>query len=414
MLFMNVKLFLLLVALLLTLICSFISHAQSRTTTKYLRTEKEAKVLLDKILQNSRLIDGHNDLFVHYFDCKTCPKDLPDYSINQPSAGQTDIPRLRKGRVGALLLNIFGSSSSIDAYLQAWDLLYRMRDKYKNDFTIAGNTRDIRSSIAQGKIALLPTLEGATRLEQYPWLLRTYYQLGLRSVTFAYNSNQFADGSDDTARHNGLSLAGKNLVKEMNKLGMLIDMSHISVASMNAILDITKAPVIFSHSNAKALCNVNRNVPDDVLKRLQLNGGIIMLCPVPYFTSNEHFNWHNRADSFYEAMAGKFRKNPADSAELDKTVAEWDRNNPPPLVTEADLADHFDYVKKLIGVDHIGIAGDYDGIEYTIKGMEDIASYPKLLIELLRRGWTEAEIKKITSENFLRVFAAVEKKRDNR
>lgn len=136
-----------------------------------------------------------------------------------------------------------------------------------------------------------------------------------------------------------------------------------------------------------------------------------MLCPVPYFTTNDHFNWYNRADSFYETMAAKFRKNPEDSTELDKIVLQWDKDNPPPVVTEIDLANHFDYVKKLIGVDYIGIAGDYDGIEYTIKGMEDIASYPKLLIELLRRGWTESEIKKITSENFLRVFEEVEKQK---
>jgi membrane dipeptidase len=386
--------------------------SQRIDTIKYVRTQEEAKNILEKILKKSPVIDGHNDLFVHFFDCKTCPRDLTDYPVNTVTPGQTDIPRMRKGNVGGLLLNIFGREKTLDAYMQAWDLLYRMQDKYGNDLRIVSTSSEMRKGIQKGLITILPTLEGATRLGNNKYLLRTYYKLGLRSVTFAYNTNQFADGSDDTAKYNGISDAGKEMVKEMNKLGLIIDMSHISANAMNDILDITTAPVIFSHSNVKSLCNANRNVPDAVLERLKRNRGIIMLCPVPYFTTNDHFNWHNRADSFYESMAARFRKNPQDSTELDKIVLEWEKNNPPPVVTEVDLADHFDYVKKLVGIDYIGIAGDYDGIEYTIKGMEDISSYPKLLIELLRRGWTEQEIQKITSGNFLRVFSEVEKQRE--
>lgn len=397
------------IATLLFLFYTNFSIAQTRLTIQYVRTEKEAKDILENILKSSPIIDGHNDLFVRYFDCKDCPIDLDDYPLSKITYGQTDIPRLRKGGVGGLLLNVFGREQTLDSYLQGWDLLYRMQDEYKNDLKIVGTATEMRKAIQAGKIAVLPSLEGATRLGNNKYLLRTYYKLGLRSVTFAYNTNQFADGSDDTAKYDGLSDAGKEMIKEMNELGVLIDMSHISVNAMNGILDITKAPVIFSHSNVKSLCNVNRNVPDTVLKRLKINRGIIMLCPVPYFTTNEYFIWHNRADSFYETMAARFRKNPADSTELDKIVFQWDEDNPPPVVTVTDLANHFDYVKKLIGVDYIGMAGDYDGIEYTINEMEDIASYPKLLIELLRRGWTESEIKKITSENFLRVFEEVEK-----
>lgn len=405
------KLHYLIVQSLLFLFCSNICISQQGEPIKYVQTKKEAEDILEKILKTSTVIDGHNDVFVHFFDCKTCPRDLSDYPLNTLTTGQTDIPRLRKGSVGGVLLNVFGRDRSLVSYMQAWDLLYRMQDKYSDDLKIVTSSAEMRKGMQEGKITILPILEGATRLGTNQYLLRTYYKLGLRSVTIAYNTNQLADGSDDTAKYNGISDAGREMVSEMNKLGVIIDMSHISVNAMNAILDITEAPVIFSHSNAKSLCNVNRNVPDAVLKRLKQNRGIIMLCPVPYFTTNDHFNWLNQADSFYEAMATRFRQNPQDSNELDQIVFQWDKDNPPPVVTEVDLANHFDYVKKLIGVDYIGIAGDYDGIEYTIKNMEDISSYPKLLIELLRRGWTESELKKITSENFLRVFSEVEKQR---
>ncbi len=377
---------------------------------EYPVSSEKATQIVAEILKTSPIIDGHNDLFVNYFDCKTCPKDLNDYPIDIIAPGQTDIPRMKKGGVGGVLLNVFGREKTLDSYMQAWDLLYRMQDTYNNELKIVSTASEMRKGMQEGKITILPSLEGAVRLGNNKYLLKTYYKLGLRSVTFAYSSNQFADGSDDTAKYNGISALGSEMVGEMNKLGVIIDMSHISAQAMNAILDVTKAPVIFSHSNVQALCNVNRNVPDDVLKKLKLNGGIIMLCPVPYFTTNTYFDWHNLNDSFFENLFERFQKNPADSTELDKIAIQWEKDNPPPMITVADLANHFDYVKKLIGVDYIGIGGDYDGIEYTINGMEDISSYPKLLTELIRRGWTETEIKKITGENFLRIFEAVEQK----
>ena len=406
---MKLQLLYVILQILLFLFWTDTCIAQPVETIKYERTEKEAKDISEKILKVSPVIDGHNDLFVQYFDCKTCPKDLNDYPIDIIAPGQTDIPRMKKGNVGGLLLNVFGRERTLDSYMQAWDLLYRMQDKYSTDLKIVGTAAEMRKGMQEGKITILPSLEGAVRLGDNKYLLRTYYKLGLRSVTFAYHTNQLADGSDDTAKYNGISAKGKEMVKEMNKLGVLIDMSHISTKAMNDILDVTKAPVIFSHSNVSSLCNVKRNVPDDVLKRLKLNRGIIMLCPVPYFTTNAYNDWQNRSINFFENLAEQFRKNPADSTAFDKIALQWDKDNLPPMVTEVDLANHYDYVKKLIGVDYIGIGGDYDGIEFTIKGMEDIGSYPKLLIELLRRGWTESEIKKITSGNFLRVFEEVEK-----
>ncbi len=390
---------------------SFIQYSPAQTPArKYSVTEPQASALVQKVLKLSPVIDGHNDLLVRYFDCKTCPKDLKDYRIDTVNNGHTDIPRFRKGGVGGVLLNVFGKEKTLESYLQGWDLVYRMEEQHPNDLKIVKSAAEMKTAFKAGKIALLPSLEGATRLGDNLYLLRTYYALGLRSVTFAYKTNQLADGSDDAPKYNGISPFGKEMVKEMNRLGVLIDMSHISAKAMNDILDASQAPVIFSHSNVRALCDVNRNVPDEVLKRLKANKGIIMLTPVPYFIKPNYVSWLNRLDSVYAQLYTRYQKNPADSLELDKIGIKWEKENPKPVVNIKDLADHFDYVKNLIGADHIGIAGDYDGMDYLVEGMEDISTYPKLLVELAMRGWTEIELRKISGENFLRVFEEVERK----
>ena len=406
---MKFKLYLNVILALLSVLFIDSVFAQNKYKIDYTRSEKEAKAIVDIVLKSSPIIDGHNDLFMNYFDCKICPIDIKDYPLDIIAPGHTDIPRLKKGGTGGMLLNVFGTEKTLDSYMQAWDLLYRLEDTYNNDLKIVSTSAEMKEGIRAGKITILPSLEGASRLGNNKYLLRTYYKLGLRSVTFAYKTNQLADGSDDTPKYNGISDLGKEMVKEMNRLGIIIDLSHISSKAMNDILDITTSPVIFSHSNVKALCNVNRNVPDDVLLRLKQNRGIIMLTPVPYFTKKEHNDWLDKSDSLSTTLRERFKINPADSTKLDKIAIKWEQENPIPIVSIADFANHFDYVKKTIGVDYIGIAGDYDGISFTIKDMEDVSSYPKLLVELAMRGWTESELKKITSENFLRVFKEVEK-----
>lgn len=388
--------------LVLTFSPAFICYAQKN----YVRSEAEAKAMVQKLLKQTPIVDGHNDLFVHYFDCKTCPRDLDEYRIDGITKGQTDIPRWRSGGVGVVLMNVFGQDTVLHSYLSAWDLLYRMEEAYKKDMKVVGTSTEMRNAMKKGKIALLPILEGAIVLENDQALLRTYYKLGLRSVTFAYKTNELADGSDDTARHDGISATGRDMIKEMNKLGVLIDMSHISAKAMHDILDVTKASVIFSHSNVRSLTNANRNVPDDVLLRLKKNGGIIMLTFVPYFTTNEFNIWMNEGDALYYDMKKNF---PGDTARLNMVMEKWEKENPMPTVNVADMADHFDYVKKLIGVDYIGMAGDFDGISFTIQGLENVGTFPNLLLELARRGWTETELKKVMGENFLRIFEEVEK-----
>lgn len=383
--------------------------AQTTGTVKYVQTDQEAQRLVARVLKTSPIIDGHNDLFAWYFGCDykklpKCPQDITDYPLNTLSKGQTDIPRWRKGGTGAVQLNIF--SDSLPSFLDAYDLLYRIEQVYNKDLKIVSSAADIRKVMQSGKIALLPMLEGSQRLEGKTAYLRLFYKLGLRCVTFTYTTGNLADGSDDVPRHNGISELGRDMVKEMNRLGMLIDLSHASAKTMSDILDITKAPVIFSHSNARKICDVNRNVPDSILLKLKANKGLIMLDMVPDHTSNKFAKWVNSGDSLYYTAKEKY---PGDKQRLKNIMAQWELENPQPVVYISEIADHFDYVKNLIGTDHIGIGGDYDGIEYTIQGLEDVSCFPKLLTELAKRGWTETELRKITSENYLRVFAEIER-----
>jgi membrane dipeptidase len=387
--------------LLYTLSLSAFSQVVQRT---YPVSDDQASVLIKKVLKVSPVVDGHNDLFIHYFDCKSCPRGLTDYRIDTLNSGHTDIPRMRKGGVGGLLLNIFGRERTEQSYMEAWTLLRQIEKDYGSDLKIVKSSSEMKSAFKEGKIALLPSLEGAVRLGENLELINKYYNLGLRSVTFAYSTNLLADGSDDTTKYNGISTFGKEMVAEMNKLGVLIDMSHISAKAMDDILATSKAPVIFSHSNARTLCDVNRNVPDSILKKLKENRGMIMLTFVPYFVKKEHMQWLDEGDALYYKTLNDY---PDDSLKMESIMTRWE--NSEPMVTVADMADHFDYVKKLIGVDHIGMAGDYDGIQFTIKGLEDVSCYPNLLEELAKRGWKEDELRKITSENFLRVFKEVEK-----
>ena len=265
----------------------------------------------------------------------------------------------------------------------------------------------MRKAMRAGKIAMLPMMEGSERLKGDISQLDLLYALGLRCMTFTYVTGPFSDASDDEPRNNGITAAGKEMVKKMNELGMIIDMSHISAKAMSDILDTTKAPVIFSHSNARAVADAERNVPDNILLRLKANKGLIMIDMVAEHTTTGFVKWMNQGDELYSSTKKKF---PNDKAVLKKAMADWEGKNPMPVLTLADVADHFDHVKKLIGVDHIGISGDYDGMEYPIPGLEDVSSFPHLLVELARRGWTEKELRKITSENFLRVFADIENK----
>lgn len=398
--------------LILLIITAFLlnnfSFAQEGNKVEYKLTKKIAEEVIGKFLKTYKIIDGHNDFYHNYFDCSSCKGDIEDFQLDTIDSGTTNIPLFRKGGVAGQLYNIYGKDRKAENLLKAFDLMYLIAKTYPKDITIAATAADLRIAIHSNKIALLPILEGAVLLQDSKSLLRMYYKLGLRSVTFAYKTNNLADGSDDTVRHNGISSLGIDMIGEMNRLGVIIDMSHISANAMRDILKTTKAPVIFSHSNAYSLCKVNRNVPDDVLLELKNNKGIIMLNFIPFYISQQHADWINKAENDWKMKVNELK----DTAAADKYYSDvWLKQNPEPAVSVIDVANHFDYIKKLIGVDYIGIGSDLgDRYEFTIKGMNDVSSFPTLLIELARRGWTETELKKITSENFLRVFEDVEKR----
>ncbi len=372
-------------------------------------SEAKATQIVAEVLKTSPIIDGHSDLFAWYFGCvykklKKCPQDISDYPLDTISKGQTDIPRWRKGGVGGVQINLDADSFNLKSQ---YDFLHKLEKAYQKDLQIVSTSTQMRKAMQEGKIALLPMKEGSEQLNGNISLLDTLYQYGLRCMTFTYFTNEFADASDDTPIHNGISVLGEEMVRKMNRLGMIIDMSHISAKSMSDILDITKAPVIFSHSNARALCDVNRNVPDEILLRLKKNGGLIMIDMVAEHSSDAFGKWAEAGDSVYYSIKEKF---PGDKTKLNEVMQQWEKDYPMPVVTIADVANHFDYVKKLIGIDYIGISGDYDGMDYPIPGLEDVSCFPKVLIELARRGWTEKELSKVTGENYLHVFEKIEKR----
>lgn len=389
---------------------SLVVNAQTNISANYIRSDKEASRIVSQVLKSSPIIDGHSDLFAWYFGCvykklSKCPQGIEDFPLDTINKGQTDIPRWRKGGVGGVQLNVFGPDSF--TVTETRNFMYKLEKNYHKDLKVVTTAKAMRQAMKEGKIALLPMMEGSERLNGDFTILDSLYKLDLRCMTFTYVTGPFADACDDEPQNNGITAKGKAMVKKMNELGMLIDMSHISAKAMSDILNTTKAPVIFSHSNARKLCDATRNVPDSILLRLKTNGGLIMIDMVAEHVSDAFNKWANEGDSLYYAVKKNYPRN---KEKLKQAMKDWEEKNAMPVVTVADVADHFDYVKKLIGVNYIGISGDYDGMDYPIPGLQDVSCFPKVLIELARRGWTEKELKKITGENFIRVFANIERK----
>lgn len=366
----------------------------------------EAVELVRRVLRTSPVVDGHDDLYRYWLNCGECPRGLADYPLDVETAGTTDIPKWRRGGVGGQLYNVYGKDRDPVHLVEAFDLMHRLQTQYPHDLRIVGTADALEATMRAGRIGIVPMLEGAVLLQNNPALLRMYYQLGLRAVTLAYRTNDLADGSDDTPRHGGVSPLGRTMIAEMNRLGVMVDLSHVSADAMRGAIAASSAPVIFSHSNAYALCRVNRNVPDDVLLALRDNGGIVMVNFVPFHVSQRHADW-------LVAIEAAWRKRLAmspDTAAADRYVyGAWKEAHPEPVVTVAEVADQVDYVRKLIGVEHVGIGADFgNDAEFVIRDLADASTYPALLEELATRGWTEQELRLLTSGNFLRVFRAVE------
>jgi membrane dipeptidase len=278
--------------------------------------------------------------------------------------------------------------------------------RYPDRLALALSAQDIRRDFKQGKIGSLLGLEGGHAIENSLGALRAYYDLGVRYMTLTHNVTlDWADAALDSARHNGLTPFGDSVVREMNRLGMLVDLSHVSPATMSDALNVSQAPVIFSHSAARAMVDVPRNVPDSILRRVTSNGGIVMVPFVTGFVSPAVLLYDQSTRPVITDLRAKYGN---DTAAITRELRQWRESHPEPRATLSQVADQIDYVRKIAGVDHVGIGGDFDGITEVVQGLEDVSTYPALFAELARRGWSDNDLRKLAGENLLRVFAQAE------
>jgi membrane dipeptidase len=394
----------------------FISIPLPAQTTNHPVMSDTARLnTVEQILRQVPLIDGHNDLAWRFRE--ECNGDLNGIDLARDNRGHlpalvTDIPRLRAGHVGGQFWSVYvpamsNKSDAVVAVLEQIDLVHRMIARYPNDFELALTADDVVRIHRQGKIASLIGMEGGHSIGNSLGVLRQTYALGARYMTLTHlQRNDWADSATDETAHHGLTPFGEEVVREMNRLGMLVDLSHVSDETMRAALKISQAPVIFSHSSARALCHHLRDVPDDVLQQVALNKGVVMVTFVP-----EYLTEIDRADEIKE---GKEKKRlralyPNDKVKVKEGVAAWRVLHPDPRhTTLLDAADHIDHIRKVAGIDSVGIGSDFEGFDNPPRGLDDVTCYPALLAELLKRGYSEDDIKKVAGLNLLRVLRAAE------
>jgi membrane dipeptidase len=362
------------------------------------------------LLVHSPVVDGHNDLPWAIRELAGYDLDEVDLTVAQPRL-QTDIPRLRAGGVGAQFWSVYVPSKlqgdhAVSATLEQIDAVRALVARYPDDLALARTADEVEGAVAAGRIASLLGAEGGHSIDSSLGTLRMLFELGVRYLTLTHNDNvPWADSATDEPAAGGLTRFGEEVVAEMNRLGMLVDLSHVATTTMRAALDVSQAPVIFSHSSARALCDVPRNVPDDVLGRLADNGGVCMVTFVPAFVSSRCADWSALSREHVAAQG----LDPRDLSAARPVIEEWRREHPPPSVGIAEVADHVDHVREVAGVDHVGLGGDYDGVDFQPEGLEDVSGYPRLLAELLARGWSDAEVAKLTWGNALRVLRDAER-----
>ncbi len=327
-----------------------------------------------RILAETPLIDGHNDLPWAIRGYAPAPRSVGEYDIAGAAPGHTDLERLRQGMVGAQFWSVYIPAGYADSgfarvQLEQIDIARQFIEKYSGYFEMARGASDIERIFGNGKIASMLGVEGGHAIENSLGVLRTYYDLGARYMTLTHGRNlDWADSATDEEQHGGLTPFGEEVVREMNRMGMLVDLSHVSPGSMSDALNVAEAPVIFSHSSARALVDHPRNVPDSILQRLPENGGVIMVTFVRSFISSD------------EATASL-----------------------------SDVADHVEHVRRVAGIDHVGIGSDFDGIDAGPHGLEDVSTFPALFAELSERGWSDGDLEKLAGENLLRVLRDAER-----
>ena len=361
--------------------------------------------------------DGHNDVPEQLRDRTGDLLEGFDFTDTRGTARdgkvamQTDLARLKQGRVGAQFWSAYvdyklSEPEAVRQTIEQIDTIKRLVARYPGELVLATNATEVERAMKAGKIASLIGMEGGGSIGGSLAVLRQMYALGARYLTLAhYKTTAWADSSNDVARNGGLSDFGKQVVREMQRLGMLVDLSHCSEDTMNDALDVAGAPVVFTHSNARAIDGHPRNVPDAVLDRLKANGGMVMVTAVLNFVSEDYRVWAaDRAGE--EARLKSVHTGFADR--VAPALAAWTKEHPAPPVSGSQIADHIDHIVKRIGIDHVGVGGDFDGTDETPKGFEDVSAYPNLFAELARRGYSQGDLEKISSRNMLRVLRTSE------
>ena len=375
------------------------------------------EAVAEAALKKAPVFDGHNDVpwalrsrvdnVINSFDFI----DTTDTATADEIAMHTDIQRLRKGRVGAQFWSVYVPSNAneqqaVQQTIEQIDVTKRLIARYPKDLSLALTSADLERQMKAGKIAGMIGMEGGHSIGSSLAVLRQMYDMGARYMTLTHGRNiPWADSATDAPAHDGLTDFGRQVVREMNRIGMIVDLSHVSEATMKDALEEAKAPVMFSHSGVRAVNDYARNVPDSVLPAVKANGGIVMVVFLPAFLDADA--GARGVEKAGEAARLKARW-PGDPAAVAAAMKQWEAANPPRGTTIGKVADHIDHLKQTIGVDHIGLGGDYDGMDSAPVGMEDVSGYPALFVELARRGYTQAELEKIASGNMLRVLKAVE------
>jgi membrane dipeptidase len=360
------------------------------------------------LMREVPLIDGHNDL---PWEVRVHGLSFDSVDIAHAPDLMTDIPRLRAGMVGAQFWSTY-SPATLEHHgaarigMEQGDVVHRMVARYPEVFEMASTADDIVRIHKAGKIACMLGLEGGYMIENSLGLLRAFYRDGVRYMTLTHSlTTDWADAATDAPRHGGLTPFGEEVVREMNRLGMLVDLSHVSDSTMWDALRVTEAPVIFSHSSSRHFAPHPRNVPDDIAAAVGKNGGVIMVTFVPSFIYLPTYQYGETMDS----IAGAVIAATGDSAAAQDAVRTWRSRNPQPLPDIGVVADHIEHLRDVAGVDHVGIGSDFDGITSTPKGLEDVSTYPALVAELLRRGWSDNDVKKVIGLNVLRVMRDAER-----
>ncbi|WP_330887033.1 dipeptidase [Rudaea sp.] len=402
----------------------FAAIAATLATAPAFAAGDDVNARVARVLAQTPLIDGHNDLpweIRTRFAGDPAKIDLAADTSKLPAPEgeaklMTDIPRLRAGHVGGQFWSVWIPVSLkgpevVQVTLEQMDIVKAMAARWPRDFAMAYTAADIRRIHKEGRIASLIGIEGGHQINNSLAVLREYYDAGARYMTLAHSSNtDWSDSATDAPAHHGLTPFGKEVVREMNRLGMLIDLSHVSDDTMNATLDVSQAPVIFSHSSARALDDHPRDVSDEMLRRVARNGGVVMANFALDYVSDAYRRWdadRSAEQARYSSppFGGLYIGNPERAK---AALAEWEKAHPAPKVTLAEVADHIEHIAKIAGVDHVGIGSDFDGIPEAPQGLEGVDKYPALLAEFARRGWSDADLAKLAGNNVLRVMAQAE------